>query len=345
MFKYLFLNDYSEGCHPSILEALAQTNFDQEEGYGNDRLSVHVAEVVRRMVAVPDAGVHFVSGGTQANVVVLASILKPFESVIAVNTGHINIHEAGAIEATGHHIHSVDSPNGKLTVPQISSIVDTYADEHMVKPRAVFVSQATEMGTIYTKKELEDISVYCRAHNLFLYLDGARLGSGLASKNADLTFQDIAALVDVFYIGGTKNGALLGEVIVIPNPTIQADFRYHMKQRGALLAKGRIIAAQFAALLSADRYMELAHHANAMAETLSQGIKEAGFSFQSESTTNQIFPIFENTLIENLKNMYGFYIWAKIDETHSSIRLVTSWATKKEHVYMFLEDLKSIVGK
>lgn len=345
MYKYRFFNDYSEGAHPSVLELLSTTNLDQEEGYGNDSLSIKASELIKQSAESPDAAVHFVSGGTQANLLVLASLMKPYESVISASTGHINVHEAGAIEATGHKINEVFSSDGKLTVNAIQEVVASHTDEHMVKPKVVFISNSTEVGTMYKKAELESISEFCRQHNLYLYMDGARLGSGLCSKESDLTLADVARLVDIFYIGGTKNGALFGEAIVITNKDLQTEFRYHLKQRGALLAKGRVLGGQFIGLFTNNLYFDLAKHANTMAERLTNGIKELGFSFLSESTTNQIFPILPNSLIEELQKEYGFYVWAKSDDNNSAIRLVTSWATKEDKVEEFISDLKTLAGK
>lgn len=345
MYKYSFFNDYSEGAHPSILELLSTTNLEQEEGYGNDSLSLKATELIKQAIESPDSAVHFVSGGTQANLIDLASLLKPYESVIAPVTGHINVHEAGAIEATGHRINAISTPDGKLTVEGIQAVISSHEDEHMVKPKVVFISNSTEVGTIYKKAELESISQFCRQNNLYLYLDGARLGSGICSKESDLALTDITKLVDIFYIGGTKNGALLGEAIVITNKDLQVNFRYHLKQRGALLAKGRVLGVQFIGLFTNNLYFDLAKHANVMAEKLTIGIKDLGFNFLTNSTTNQIFPIFPNSLIEELKKQYGFYIWSKSDDDNSSIRLVTSWATKEEKVDEFISDLKTLTGK
>jgi len=341
-YKYNFFNDYSEGAHKSILDALAETNLVQETGYGEDSLSLQAARLIKEKTGNPDADVHFVSGGTQANIIVLASILKQYEAVIAVNTGHIFVHEAGAIEATGHKICIVSSKDGKIRPEQIQAVCDEHSDEHMVKPRVVFVSHSTEVGTVYLKQELQAISEVCRKNGLYLYLDGARLGSALTSTQSDMSLAEISSFVDVFYIGGTKNGALLGEAIVINNNQLKENFRYHLKQRGALLAKGRVLGVQFLELFKNDLYFELAKHANEMAGKLTQGIREQGYEFLTDSATNQIFPIVPNTLIEKLKDLYGFYIWSKIDEGKSSIRLVTSWATKEEAVTGFLEDLKNL---
>lgn len=339
--KYSFYNDYAEGAHPKILTALEQHNLEQASGYGEDRFSSEAANLIRTAIQQPQAAVHFVSGGTQANLICLASMLKPFESVIAVQTAHINMHEAGAIEATGHKINTVPEVNGKIDSKEIRRVCAEHADEHMVQPRVVFISQATELGTVYSKQELEALSKTCKELNLFLYVDGARIGSALAAEDADCTLLDVAKLVDAFYIGGTKNGALLGEAIVLVNPELQKQFRNHIKQRGGLLAKGRVIGVQFLELFRTNLYFELAQTANQQAATISAGIIQAGYQFLVESKTNQIFPILPNAVIEQLKGDYGFYVWSKVDETHSAIRLVTSWATSSEAIEDFLRSLKT----
>ncbi|MEK7672398.1 MAG: low specificity L-threonine aldolase [Patescibacteria group bacterium] len=339
MYKYSFFNDYSEGAHPKVLELLTKTNFDQESGYGEDDLTSKAAKLIKKIIKNEKAEVHFVSAGTQANLIVLASILKPYESVIAAKTGHINVHEAGAVEATGHKINLVESSDAKVTVERLQEVLSGHGDEHMVKPRVVYISNSTELGTVYYKKELKAISDFCRKNGLYLFMDGARLGSALCSEGADLTLADIAKLVDAFYIGGTKNGALLGEAIVLVNPELQKNFRFHLKQRGALLAKGRILGAQFLALFQDNLYFELATHANKMAAKLTKAIKKAGYKFLTESKTNQIFPILPNKLIAKLQKDYGFYIWKKVDANNSAIRLVTSWATKEEKVDEFIKEL------
>lgn len=342
MKKYLFLNDYSEGAHLQILEALAKTSTLQEVGYGDDSFSNEARKLIRDAIKNPSADVHFVSGGTQANLIVLAALLKPFESIISANSGHINTHEAGAVEATGHKIDSIESKDGKITVDAIKEIVELHEDEHMVKPRVVFISNATEVGTVYTKSELESLSKYCKENGLYLYLDGARIGSALTSDGADLTLADITRLVDIYYIGGTKNGALLGEAIVIVNKDLQSEFRRHLKQRGALLAKGRILGVQFQELFKNNLFLQLAEHSNKMAAKLAEGIKKLGIDFLTNSTTNQIFPILPDSVIKPLQELYGFYVWSKADGNRSSIRLVTSWATKKEAVDEFLSDLERL---
>lgn len=340
MILHSFKNDYSEGAHPSILAALSEDNEFQENGYGEDSFCKEAVRLIREKTKSPDAAIHFVSGGTQANLICLSSMLKPYESVIAVESGHIAVHEAGAIEATGHKINTVTSNDGKLHPDAVREVLDAHQDEHQVKPGALFISNSTEIGTVYSKAELTELANLCRKEKLYLYLDGARLGSALASSQNDVSLEELTRLVDMYYIGGTKNGALLGEAIVIQNDTLKKNFRFHLKQRGALLAKGRILGAQFREFFRNDLYFTLAAHANTMAEKLAEGIQYAGFSFLSKPVSNQIFPIFPDILIEKLLKKYGFYVWSRIDENNSSVRLVTSWATTEEKVNLFLADLR-----
>jgi threonine aldolase len=336
---YNFRNDYTEGLHPCILEALNQTNLEQHEGYGEDRYTREAIHLLRNKINNPSADIHFVSGGTQTNAIVISSVLKSYESVISTFTGHINTYEAGAIEHTGHKIHAVDSLDGKLSCQNIQSVLDTHTDEHMVKPKLVYISNATETGTIYKKNELETLSRFCKSKGLLLYLDGARIGSALCSQDNELTLPQLSQLVDVFYIGGTKNGAMLGEAVIICNDSLKDDFRFHLKQKGALLAKSRIFGVQFLELFKDDLFFRLAEHANAMALKLSRGIEKMGFQFLSRSSTNQIFPILSQNVINHLEKKYGFYVWEKISDQLSAIRLVTSWATKEEAVDSFIADL------
>lgn len=344
MQKYLFLNDYSEGAHDQVLALLSQTNREQAKGYGEDPYSVQAVQLIKEVAKNPTAAVHLLSGGTQTNLIALAAMLKPYEAVIAAETAHIAVHETGAIEQTGHKICTIAAKEGKLRPELIQSVVDAHTDEHMVQPKVVFISYATEAGTIYSKAELQALSECCKANQLYLYLDGARLGSGLMSSAADVTMADIAQLTDVFYIGGTKNGALLGEALVINNLALQPDFRYYLKQHGALLAKGRLLGLQFVALFSDSLFFDLAKHANEQAAILTAELKALGVTFLTESTTNQIFPILPNSLIAELEKLYGFYIWSKIDADHSSIRLVTSWATNPEKVTEFIADFKKLLS-
>ena len=344
-YKYSFFNDYSEGAHPRILERINQTNLEQMTGYGEDELSLEAIEAIKGAAGSRDSDVHFVSGGTQANLICLASMLKPYESVISANTGHINVHEAGAIEATGHRINAIDSKDGKLSPEMMGDLVKLHEDEHMVKPKVIFISNSTEVGTVYTKDELQALREFADQHNLYLYMDGARLGSALTSQGSDLTLPEITKLTDMFYIGGTKNGAMLGEAIIISNPQLKSEFRRHIKQRGGLLSKGRFLGVQFSELFKEDLFFELGKHANLMASKLQEGIKSLGYQFLTDSSTNQIFPILPNAIIEVLQKEYGFYVWGKHDETSSSIRLVTSWATEAPAIEQFLVTLGQLSAK
>ena len=339
---YSFKNDYSEGAHPRIIEALSASNFEQTEGYGEDEYSLRAAQLLKNKIGNKRADVHFLVGGTQTNLTAISAFLRPHEAVIAADTGHISTHETGAIEATGHKVIEVKTSDGKLRKEDVQQVVEMHTDEHMVKPKMVYISDSTEVGTIYNKEELTLLSEVCRANRLYLYLDGARLGSALCAKENDLTLSDLAALTDAFYIGGTKNGALIGEALVICNNNLKEDFRFLIKQKGALLAKGRVLGVQFAELFKNDLYFELAEHANQMADLLQKEIEKMGFEFLFSSPTNQVFPIFSNEMIKKLYENYDFHIWQKVDEAHSAIRLVTSWATKKEAVIDFIEKLYTL---
>ena len=340
-YKYLFCDDYSEGAHPRILEAMARTNLQQEPGYVMDSFAVEATGFIRERFGSPHADVHFVASGTQANLAVLAAILKPYESVIAAESGHINTHESGSIEATGHKINAVKGAAGKVKPDEIQDMVEMHNFDQMVLPRAVYISQSTELGTVYTKSELEVLSEKCKEHGLYLFVDGARLGAALASEACDIDPAALAKLLDVFYIGGTKNGALIGEAIVIVNPVLQDHFRYNLRQRGGLLAKGRAVSIQFLELFRDDLYFEIARHANALAKQLAAGIRECGYQTFVEAPTNQVFPIFPNTVVEQLQQNYGFHVWEKFDEQSSVVRLVTSWATEENAVSEFLIILRA----
>ena len=326
--KFSFKNDYSEGCHPKILEALSQYNLDQQNGYGLDIYSENAANIISEKSKSPESKVHLVSGGTQANLLVVSAILRPHESVVSATTGHIFTNEAGAIEATGHKVHGVETPDGKLKPEDIQNVLDVHTNvPHQVKQKLVYISNSTEVGTIYTKKELENLSEFCKKKNLYLFMDGARLGHALTAKSNDVTWEDVARLTDVYYLGGTKNGALIGEAIVINNKNLQEEFGFHLKQKGAMLAKGRLLGIQFQELLKDDLYWELAAHANLQAEKIKEAFQEIGADFLAETDTNQIFPILENSQIEKLSEQFDFYVWKKIDSEKSAIRIITSWAT------------------
>ncbi|MDP4090794.1 MAG: low specificity L-threonine aldolase [Bacillota bacterium] len=339
---YSFKNDYSEGAHPRILNALIETNMEQLEGYGEDPYCIKAAQILKERIKRQDIDIHFFPGGTQTNLTAISAFLRPHEAAIAANTGHILVHETGAIEATGHKVISIEVNDGKLKPEHVQSALEAHTDEHMVKPKLVYISNPTEIGSIYSKSELEHLSSFCREKNLYLYVDGARLGSALRSEENDMELSDLGRFVDAFYIGGTKSGALIGEALVICGDSLKEDFRFHIKQKGAMLAKGRLLGIQFLELFRDDLYFELADHANGMARLLKNGITEAGYSFLTNSPSNQIFPILPNTLIERLLEKYAFYVWQKIDEENSAVRLVTSWATREEMVLEFILDLKAL---
>ncbi|WP_346915262.1 aminotransferase class I/II-fold pyridoxal phosphate-dependent enzyme [Clostridium sp.] len=337
---YSFKNDYSEGAHPRILEALSKCNMEQSEGYGEDIFTASATKLIKGKIRREDVDVHLLVGGTQTNLTALSAFLRPHEAVIAANTGHVLVHETGAIEATGHKVISVDVEDGKLTRKNIEAVIEEHTDEHMVKPKLVYISNSTEIGTIYKREEVEELSQVCEKHDLYLYLDGARLGSALCSKENNMKIYELAQLVDAFYIGGTKGGALMGEALIICRDALKKDFRYHIKQKGALLAKGRLLGIQFEELFKDNLYFDLATHANNMAEILKKGIEDAGYSFMINSSSNQVFPILPNNLIKELEKKYLFITWEKIDKENSAIRLVTSWATEDEKVLEFIADVK-----
>ena len=338
---YSFRNDYSEGAHPKVMEALADTNLEQTVGYGMDPRCQSAAALIRDLCKAPDADIHFLVGGTQANLVVIDAFLQSYEAVIGAHTSHINTHETGAIEATGHKVCSIYAPDGKLTPALVEEVLSQHnGTEHMVLPRMVYVSDSTEIGTIYTKAELAALRRCCDEHGLYLFLDGARLGSALTSPDNDLTLADIAALTDVFYIGGTKNGVLFGEALVLSNAAPKAHFRWHMKQRGAVLAKGRLLGIQFQAILEDGLYFDIARHANEMAFRLRDGIAALGYPFPVPSPTNQQFPVLPNTVIGQLEARgYQFEAQEAVDAEHTCVRLVTSWATPESAIDAFLKDL------
>ena len=337
--KYSFKNDYSEMAHPKILEALSATGNKQFEGYGLDEYSAAAIGLIRNKLNAPKADIHFISGGTHANLVVISSALRPHEAVIAINSGHISVHETGAIEATGHKICVRGGDNGKLSISDIQSVLDEHAgDEHMVKPRLVYISLSTECGTVYTKAELAAVSKFCKSKGLYLYIDGARLGAAINSSACDLEYKDISELADVFFIGGTKNGALFGEAIVICSDELKFDFRFLLKQRGALLAKGAAIGVQFMTLFTDGLYDKLAKQANDKALKLADGIKKQGYNFLYPVETNLIIPIFPVEVVYKIQNFYGFYEWQKTGD-NIAVRLLTSWATPDNVIDEFISDI------
>ena len=344
-----FNNDYSEGCHEKILEALQRTNLEQTPGYSEDHYCASAAAKIRKACGREDLTVHFMVGGTQTNMTVIAAALRPHQGALCAVSGHINGHETGAVEATGHKVLTVPSEDGKITAKQVEDVVLAHrADasfEHVVQPKLVYISNPTEWGTIYSLSELTALSETCRKLGLYLFLDGARLGYGLMAEGNDVTLADIARLCDVFYIGGTKVGALFGEAIVFRNATLAEDFRYMMKQRGGMLAKGRLLGVQFDVLMEDNLYFEIAARADKLAEQLRETFEELGIPFLVPGVTNQLFPILPDWAFEELGKKYAFIDMERIDENHRCARFCTSWATKQENVDALCADLRRIYGK
>ena len=333
-----FENDYIAGAHPLILQRFVETNMESLTGYGADGYCESAKEKIKKACECQDAQVEFLVGGTQTNAIVISTMLHDYEGVIAASTGHISTHEAGAIEFTGHEVLEIPGENGKIGADSLKVFIDNfYADanhEHMVFPGMVYVSYPTEYGTLYTKNELKKISEVCHSYDIPLYLDGARLGYGLMSRESDLTLPDIAQLCDVFYIGGTKVGALCGEAVVFTKNNKPKYFMTSVKRRGALLAKGRLLGIQFDTLFTDNLYFEISRHAIEMAEKLKNLFHEKGFHFYLESPTNQQFIILENTQMEKLKEKVRFSFWEKYDENHTVVRFATSWSTTEEDINM-----------
>lgn len=340
---YSFINDYCVVAHPNIMKRLNNICLDQHIGYGEDEICQHAKDIIRAEIGNPEAAIYFVVGGTQANMSVISSLLKSPEAAICADSGHIFTHETGAIEATGHRVITAKTVNGKILPESIEKVLDQYSMRpHVCKPKLVYVSDSTEIGTIYTKAELKALHDCCKAHDLYFYLDGARLGSALTAEGNDLTLKDLTELTDVFYIGGTKNGALMGEAVIFNDPKLGSDYDMVMKQRGALLAKGWILGLQFEELFTDGLYFKMARRANEMAARLSKGFEDNGFKMLTHSTTNQIFPILKKTQIETLAKSFGFEIWEDIDEETASIRFVTTWLTPEEEVDKLIAILKEL---
>ena len=331
-----FQCDYSEGAHPRILERMMQTNFEQTVGYGEDHYCEMARVLVQKACGRPDADVHFLVGGTQANATVISSVLRPHQGVLCVRSGHINVHETGAIEHSGHKVLALEGVDGILSADSVRAAMEEHlaedGPEHTVQPGMVYISFSTEVGTVYTLSQLKELSAVCREYGLPLFIDGARMGYGLASDGCDVTLNDIADLADVFYIGGTKQGALFGEAVVIVNESLKKDFRYFIKQNGGMLAKGRLLGIQFMTLFEDGLYFELSEHAVAQAMRIRDAFASKGYRFLVESPTNQQFPILPNSEMERLSADFKFSVWQKIDEDHTAVRFCTSWATKAEAV-------------
>lgn len=330
-----FISDYSLGAHPKVMDALMKTNMEHTDGYGLDAHSENAREMIKQLIGRSDCEVHMMVGGTPTNIITIAAALKPYEAVVAPKTSHIYKHECGGVEASGHKILAMDTPDGKLTPELIDEAWLEFEDDHTVLPKLAYISNTTELGTIYSKSELIALRECCDKHNMYLYLDGARLGTALTCEKNDLTIKDIAKLVDAFYIGGTKNGILMGEAAVIINDEINDHYRWMIKQNCGMLAKGRLIGVQFEALLEGGDesiFFEMATHTNKMASILRKSIADLGYKFRYNSSTNQIFPILPIKLIKKLEEDFMFYEWEGFDETHKVVRLVTSWGTTEEEI-------------
>ncbi len=335
--------DYSEGACPQIMELLQKTNLEQTPGYGEDCYCAEAAGLIRERIGKPEAGVHFLVGGTQANLTVIGAALRPYQGVIGADTSHINVHETGAVEATGHKVLVLPSEAGKITAAQVEALYEAHISdesaEHTVQPGMVYISHPTELGTLYTKSELEALYGVCRKNGLFLYVDGARLAYGLGAEESDVDLKTLASNCDVFYMGGTKCGALFGEAVVILNPALDRDFRYMIKQRGGMLAKGRLLGLQFKGLLEQGLYEKLGRYGDQLADRLREAFREKGYCFYAENRTNQIFPILPDSVLERLKEKYSFTYQCRMDEARSAVRFCTSWATRREDVEALIRDL------
>ena len=343
-----FHNDYSEGCHKKVLQRLIETNLEQTPGYGEDCYCAQAADMIRKLCGRDDLAIHFLVGGTQANLTVIDAALRPHQAALGAVSAHINVHETGAVEATGHKVLSVPSQDGKITAAQVRSVVEAHrasgSFEHEAQPKLVYISNPTELGTLYSLAELQALSETCHELGLYLFLDGARLGYGLAAADNDVTLPDLARLCDVFYIGGTKVGALFGEAVVISNAAIVEDFRYLIKQHGGMLAKGRLLGVQFGALLEDGLYFEIAKHAVKLADQIRGTFDELGASYLVPGSTNQIFPILPDAFLEELSKNFMFTEMERVDESHRAVRFCTSWASTQENVDKLCAELKRIAA-
>ena len=339
-----FESDYTAGAHPLVLQRLLETNLEQSPGYGADDHCQRARDMLRTLCQAPGADVQFLTGGTQANLTVIAAVLRPWEGVACAETGHIQGHEGGAVEATGHRVIPLPSSDGKITALQLEELCQQCENDpngdHLVRPGMVYLSHPTELGTVYTRGELEEISRTARRHGLSVFVDGARLVYGLAAS--DLTLPDLARLCDVFYLGGTKAGTLFGEAVVLVNPQLQRNFRNMMKQRGAMLAKGWLLGVQFEGLLSDGLYLEIGRKAVAQAIRIQRAVLEKGWSLLVPSPTNQQFPILPDRVLEELSRRYVLSPWGRVDEGHSAARICTSWSTRKEDVEALIRDIQAL---
>ena len=343
----LFNCDYLEGAHPRVMQRLMETNMEQHAGYGEDAHCEKARKTIKALCEAPKADVHFLVGGTQTNLTLLTAVLKPWQGVISADTGHIAVHETGSVEACGHKVIELPHESGKITGAQVAEYCRLHftdaSHEHMVMPKVVYISLPTELGTVYNRSELEDMRRACDQYGLYLYVDGARLGYGMVSEACDVDLPFLARIADAFYIGGTKQGALFGEALVIINDTLKQDFRYVIKQKGGMLAKGRLLGLQFTELMKDDLYFELSRHAVALAMKLKQAMTDAGVKFLVDSPTNQQFPVLPDSVLSELGKKYSYSYQQRMDPENSAVRFCTSWATKEENVDMLIEDIRALV--
>lgn len=341
-----FQSDYAEGCHPRILERLCATNLEQTPGYGEDEICRKARELVKEACGTPDGEVHFLVGGTQTNTTVISHILRPWQGVLCADTGHIACHETGAIEAAGHKVLPLPNTDGTITGQQVRDYCQAHftdsAQEHLVQPGMVYISFPTESGTLYSKEQLTELYAACKEWNLPLYVDGARLGYGLMSPACDISLKELAGLCDVFYLGGTKCGALFGEAVVIRKESLKKDFRYSIKQHGGMLAKGRLLGLQFAALLEDGLYFTICKQAVDYALEIRSAFQAKGVSLYGGSMTNQQFPVLTGEQLAVFDGRFAYEVWGKQDETHTIVRFCTSWATTRESVDALLEAIASL---
>ena len=340
-----FESDYLEGCCPQILEALQATNLEQTLGYGEDAHCAEAARRIRYVFDCPDADVHFLVGGTQTNVTVISALLRPHQGVLCAESAHINVHETGAVEHSGHKALTLPAPAGKISAAQVREALEAhqrdFSREHMVQPGMVYISFPTELGTIYTKQELSDLHAVCREWDIPLFIDGARLGYGLEASGCNVLPKDLPKLSDVFYIGGTKQGALFGEAVVFTRSALAEDFRYLIKQHGGMLAKGRLLGLQYEVLMDEGLYFKLARHADRLADRIRAAFAAKGIPFLVQNTTNQVVPLLPTAALAPLAEQFGFELWQEVDDTHAGVRFCTSWATPESAV----EALASYIDK
>lgn len=347
---FLFQNDYNSMCHPKVLEKFNEVSTRKMVGYGIDEICANAVGLIRKLCQREDAAVHFLSGGTQTNLTVLAAALRPHQAAVAPVGGHIDEHETGAIEATGHKVITLPTQDGKLTPAQVEEIVlHHYSEEgpggeHMPQPKLVYISVPTELGTMYTLSELEALNAVCKKYKLYLYADGARLGYGLTAPGNDVTMADMARLTDAFYIGGTKLGTMFGEAVVITNPAIAEDFRYLIKQRGGMLAKGWLMGLQFEAMFEDGLYFEAASEANKKASLIRETLKQLGYPMPVDSPTNQVFAVLPDSLLCRLACEFMFTEWGRVDAKSRMVRFCTSWSTRPEEVMALCDKLKELSG-